>query len=172
MACAGTDTQKLMGLLEMMFGDLNIEDLEPEQFECSSTKALCQEAAKAEEASVATKHGPIPLDAITHVMVISTPIPIEFGIPKASIPETENIKMPSAKSPAKRVTHFYYGCRVCSHRSQNKVSMMTHTRRCLHIKLVCKVCKKEYESSEGIDNHIDEMHKGYNDPTGTEMLSE
>ena len=157
----------------MMFADLDIKDLEPEQFESSSTKALRQEAAKAEEASVATEHGPIPSDAVTHVMVISTPIPIEFGIPKASIPETENIKMPSAKNPAKRETHFYYGCRVCSHSSQNKVSMMTHTQRCLRIKLVCKVCKKEYESSEGIENHIGKMHEGYNDPTvstGMKML--
>ena len=165
-----------MDLLEMMFGDLDMEDQDPEQFESSATKALRQEATKAEEASVVTEHGPIPSDAITHVMVISTPIPIEFGIPEASIPETENIKMPSAKNPAKKVTWFYYSCRVCSHSSQNKASMMTHTRRCLHIKLVCKVCKKEYESSEGIENHIDEMHKGYNDPvvskTGTEMMSE
>ena len=162
-----------MDLLEMMFGDLNIEDLEPELFETSITKALHWEATKV-EASVAAEHGPVPPDAITHVMVISTPIPIEFGIPKASILETKNIKMPSAKNPAKKVTCFHYGCRVCSHSSQNKASMMTHTRRCLHIKLVCKVCKKEYESSEGIENHIGKMHKGYNDPVvsvGTEMLS-
>ena len=164
-----------MDLLEMMFGDLDIEDLEPEQFEYSSTKALHQEAAKAEEASVAAEHSPIPLDAVTHVMVISTPISIEFGIPKASIPKTKNIKMPSAKNPAKKVTRFYYGCGVCSHSFQNKASKMAHTRRCLHIKLVCKVCKKEYESSEGIENHIGKMHKGYNDPAvlaRTEMLSE
>ena len=157
-----------------MFGDLDIEDLEPEQFESSSTQALHQEAAKAEEASVATEHGPIPSDAVTCVMVNSTPIPIEFGIPEASISETENIKMPSTKNPAKWVTCFYYSCRVCSHSSQNKVSMMTHTRRCLCIKLVCKVCKKEYESSEGIKNHIGEMHEGYNGPAvsaGTKMLS-
>ena len=163
-----------MDLLETMFGDLDNEDLEPEQFESSSTKALHQEATKAEEASVAAEHSPIPLDAITCVMVISTPIPIEFGIPKASIPETKNIKMPSPKNQAKKVTCFYYGCRVCLHTSQNKASMMTHTQRCLHIKLVCKVCRKEYESSEGIENHMDKMHKGYNDPTvsaRTEMMS-
>ena len=174
-ACTGTDTQKLMDLLETMFGDLDNEDLEPEQFESSSTKALHQEAAKAEEASVATVHGPISSDAVTHIMVISTPILIEFGIPEASIPETKNIKMPSAKNPAKRVTCFYYGCRVCSHSSQNKVSMMTHTQRCLHIKLVCKICKKENESLEGIKNHIGKMHKGNNDlavSAGTEMLSD
>ena len=149
-----------MDLLKTIFGDLDIKDLEPKQFESSSTKALHQEAAKAEEASVAAEHGPIPSDAVICVIVISTPIPIEFGIPEASIPETKNIKMPSAKNPAKRVTHSYYGCRVCSHSSQNKVSMMTHTQRCLRIKLVSKVYKKEYKSSEGIENHIGEMHKG------------
>ena len=88
----------------MMFGDLDIEDQDPEQFKSSTTKAFHQEATKAEEASVAAEHGPILSDAITRVMVISTPIPIEFGIPEASIPETENIKMPSAKNPAKKVT--------------------------------------------------------------------
>ena len=108
-----------MDLLETMFGDLDIEDLEPEQFESSTTKALHQEATKVEEAFVAAEHGPISSDAITHVMVISTPIPIEFCIPKASIPKTENIKMPSTKNPAKKVTCFYYGCRVYSHSSQN-----------------------------------------------------
>ena len=51
-----------------------------------------------------TEHGPILTDKITHVMVISTPVPIEFGIPKASLPETEYIKMPSTKNPAKKVT--------------------------------------------------------------------
>ena len=54
--------------------------------------------------------------------------------------------------------------------------MMTHTRRCLLIKLVCKVCKKEYESSEEVGNHISEMHKDYDDPdvteTETKMVSE
>ena len=59
-----------------MFGDLDLKDLEPEQFESSSTKAFRQEATKAEEASVAAEHGPIPSDAVTRVMVISTPIPI------------------------------------------------------------------------------------------------
>ena len=63
-----------------MFGDLDIEDLELEQFESETTKALCREAAKAEKASVTSEHGLIPSDEITHVMVISTPAPIEFRI--------------------------------------------------------------------------------------------
>ena len=38
------------------------------------------------------KHSPIPTDGITHITITSVPIPIEFGIPEASLPETENIK--------------------------------------------------------------------------------
>ena len=45
-ACADTNTQRLIDLLQPMFGDLNID----------TTKALCQEVAKAEEASVMAEH--------------------------------------------------------------------------------------------------------------------
>ena len=103
-ACDGTNTQKLIDLLETMFGDLNIKDLELEQLKFNTTNALCREASKAEEASVMAEHGPILTDKITCVMVIPTPVPIEFGIPEASLPETENIKMPSTKNPAKKGT--------------------------------------------------------------------
>ena len=145
-----------------MFGEVDTEDVDPEQFECESTRTLCQEAAIAEKASIAPEHGPILADAITWVIVVSTPIPMEFGIPEVSVPESESVKVPSTKNPAKKA--FYYSCRVCSHSSQNKMSMMTHTPHCLRIKLVCKMCKKEYESSEGMENHITETHEGYNDP--------
>ena len=102
------------------------------------------------------------------MVITSVPIPIEFGIPEASLPETENVKMPSTKNPAKKVTRFYYSCKVCSHSSQNKSSMMTHTRRCLQIKLICNICKKEYESAEGTENHINDVHEGHCDPAATE----
>ena len=145
--------------------EVNTEDSDPEQFESESISTLCQEAAKAEEASAIAEHGPIPTDVITWVIVVSTFIPIEFGIPEASIPETENVKVPSTKNPAKKVKCFYYSCQICSYSSQNKTNMMTHTHHCLHIKLVCKICKKEYESTEGMENHITETHEGYNNPT-------
>ena len=38
--------------------------------------------------------------------------------------------------------------------------MMTHICRCINIKLVCRKCGKEYDSSEYIEKHIDEMHGG------------
>ena len=150
--------QKLVDLLETMFGDLDLEDIDPEQLETDAIKALHQKATEAEEAAILAEHGPIPADKITCITITSVPIPIEFGIPEASLPKTENIKMPSTKDPAKKVTHFYYCCRVCSHSLHNKSSMMTHTRRCLCIKSVCNICKKEYESAKGAKNHINDVH--------------
>ena len=75
---AGSNTQKLIDLLESMFRDTDIEDLDPENLETSKVKDLRQTAAQAEEASVSKEHGPIPSDGITRVTVRSTPVP--FGI--------------------------------------------------------------------------------------------
>ena len=61
-ACMGTNTQKLIDLLETMFGDLDPEDVDPEQLKSETTKALRQEAAKAEEAAVTATHGQILAD--------------------------------------------------------------------------------------------------------------
>ena len=114
-----------------MFGDLDLEDVNLEQLETEATQVLQEEARKSEETSVAAEHGPILADKITRVIVTSIPIPIEIGIPEKSLPETENVKVPSFKNPVKKVTRFYYNCRFCSHSSQIKPSMMMHTRRCL-----------------------------------------
>ena len=145
-------------MLESIFGEIDEEDLDPQQLESKETTAQHREAARAEEASVSKEHRAIPEDRITHVIVWSMPVPIDYGIPIISIPESENLKVPSAANPAKKVSHFYYNCKHCSKSSQNKTSMMTHTRRC--IKLVCGGCEKKYFSSEAMDRHIKEAHKG------------
>ena len=131
-----------MDLFETLFGEL--EDIDPEQLEIETTKTLRQQATEAKEAAMKAKHGPLPTDGVTRITITSVPIPIEFGIPEANLPETENITAPSTKNPTNKVTRFYYHCQLCSHNSQNKSGMMTHTR-CLQIKLVCKLCHKEYE---------------------------
>ena len=123
MACAGTNTQHLIDLLKTMFGDMDLEDIDISELESETTEELHQEAAKAEEVSVASEHGSILTD--------------EFGIPPESILEMENIKETSTKNPAKKITHFYYTCHTCGHSAQNKPSMKTHTRTCLSIKLGC-----------------------------------
>ena len=147
-------------MLENMFGDFDLDDLDPQQLETDATKNLHQEAGQAEEASVSKEHGAIPKDKITHIVVRTTPVPIECGIPTISIPESKNVKLPSAMNPAKKITRFYYDCKHCTKSAQNKPSMMTHTRRCLNIKLICGGCGKEYDSSDAIEKHINEVHNG------------
>ena len=138
--------QKFINLLEMMFGDLDIEDIDISELETKATKGLCKEAEMAETASVVAETGAIPKDKITRVCITSLPVPHEFGIPPDSLPKTENVKERSTKNPAKKVTKFYYACHFCPHSSQNKSSMMMHTRRCMNIKLMCVICNKAYDS--------------------------
>ena len=143
-ACAGTDTQKFIDLMETMFGDLDIEDIDISELESGATKELHKEAEAAETSSKTMEVGTIP--KVTRVPITSLPVPHKFGIPSESLPKTENVKERSVENPAKKITKFYYACRFCPHSSQNKASMMTHTRRCLNIKLVCVICNKEYDS--------------------------
>ena len=143
-----------------MFRDLDLEDLDPEELETTAMKDLCQAVAQAEEASVSKEHGPIPADKVTHVVVRTTLVPIEFGIPEISVPESENVKIPSIANLAKKISRFYYNCKHCTKSSQNKVSMMMHTRRCINIKLVCSGCGKEYNSANYMEKHINEAHGG------------
>ena len=151
-ACTGTNTQKLIDLLETMFGEMDIEDIDLSEMEMETTPDLRKEAEVAEAVSTAAETEATSKDKITRVYVTSLPVPLEFGIPSQNLPETESIKERSTKNSAKKVTKFYFTCHLCPHSSQNKVSMMTHTRRCLNIKLICVVCNKAYDSSEYIEN--------------------
>ena len=143
-----------------MFGNLDLEDLDPEELETTATKNLHQAATQAEEASVSQEHGPIPADKITRVEVRTTLVPIEFRIPEISVPESENVKIPSVANLAKKISRFYYNCKHCTKSSQNKVSMMMHIRQCINIKLVCGGCSKEYDLANYMEKHINEAHGG------------
>ena len=143
-----------------MFRDLDPKEVDPEQLESKTTKTLKQEAAKAEEMAAIVIHGPILANQITRVPITLASLPAEFGIPPESLPETESVKEVSSKNPTKRVTKFYCTCKICQHSSQNKVSMLTRTRRCLKIKLFCQICNKEYKSVDYAEKHINEAHEG------------
>ena len=147
-------------MLESMFQDFDLDDLDPQQLETDATKNLCQKAGQAEEGSVSKEHGAIPKDKITCIVVRTTPVPIKCGIPAISIPESENVKIPSAMNPAKKITQFYYNCKHCTKSAQNKPSMMTHMHHCLNIKLICGGCGKEYDSSDATQKHINKVHNG------------
>ena len=163
-ALVGTNTQKFINLLEDMFGDLDLEDLSLEELETTVVKDLHQAVAQAEEASVSKEYGPIPVDKVTRIEVRTTPVHIEFGIPEMSVPESENVRIPSVANPVKKISRFFYNCKHCTKSSQNKVSMMTHTHQCINIKLVCGGCRKEYDSADYMEKHINEAHRGDVDP--------
>ena len=102
MACAGSNIQKCIDLLEMMFRDLDIDDIDIPELETETTKNLCKEAEMAETASVVAETGAILKDKITRVYITSLPVPHEFGIPPDSLPETENVKERSIKNLPKK----------------------------------------------------------------------
>ena len=122
LACVCINIQCLIDLLETMFWDMTLEDIDITELESEATKELHQEAAKAEGASVAIEHGPIPTDTIMWVFITSILIPIEFRIPPKSIPETENIKEKFTKNPAKKITHFYYTCHMWPFSSKQAIN--------------------------------------------------
>ena len=152
----------------MMFGDLDIDDIDISELETKTTKGLCKEAEMAETASVVAETGAIPKDKITRVYITSLPVPHKFGILPDSLPETENVKERSTK----KVTKFYYACPFCPHSLQNKPSMMTHTHKCMNIKLMCIICNKAYDSSDYIEKHINEVHDGHCTPEAISMTAE
>ena len=101
-ACAGTNTQNLIDLLETMFGDQDEPNLEG--LESETMKEMQKEATAAEKADIAATEGPIPSGSITHMVITSLLVPLEFGLQSKMCPETESVKEPSKKDPSKRVT--------------------------------------------------------------------
>ena len=155
-----------------MFGHLDIDDVNISELETKTTKDLHKEAEAAEVASIIAETGAIPKDKIMKVYVTSLPVPHEFGIPVDSLPKTKNVKERSTKNPSKKVTKFYYACQFCPHSSQNKPSMMMHSRKCMNIKLVCVICDKAYNSTEYIEKHINEVHEGQCTPEAISMATD
>ena len=148
-ACAGTNTQQLIDLLETMFSDLDEPDLK--ELETEMMKQMRAQAALTEEADIVSAEGAISKGCITKIMVTSLPVPLEFGLEPEMQPETDPVREVSKKDPTKKVTKFYYACCKCTHFSQNKSSMFTHAHHCFNIKLICPVCEKEFESHDGIE---------------------
>ena len=73
-ACAGTDMQKLIDLLETMFGEMDIEDIDLSEMETETTRDLRKEAEAAEAASTAVETGAISKDKTMRVYVTSLPV--------------------------------------------------------------------------------------------------
>ena len=142
----------------MMFGDLDEPDLK--ELETKTMKQMRAQAALAEEADIVSVEGAISKGGITKIMVTSLLVPLEFGLKPEMQPETDPVREISKKDPTKKVTKFYYVYCKYTHSSQNKSSMFTHACHCFNIKLICPVCKKEFESHNGIEKHINKKHNG------------
>ena len=101
-ACTSMNTQKLIDLLETMFGDMDMDDINISKLEAETTQNLHKEAETAEAASITTETRAISKDKIMRVYITSLPVPPEFGIPPQSLPEMENVKERSVKKPCQK----------------------------------------------------------------------
>ena len=153
LACAGTDTQHLIDMLESMFGDG--PKVDPEDLDTKGVKEIQAEAEKAEK-EAAEQVGVSPGTG-KNVIVTSLSITPKHGINIELIPELVTVRKWSV-SKNKKVDKLYYKYKICELESQNCGSMLTHTRKCLKILLVCGVCNKPYQSLNYIENHIEKVH--------------
>ena len=99
-ACAGTNTQQLIDLLEMMFGDLdepNLEELETERM-----KQMRAQAALAEEADIISVEGAISKGGITKIVVTNLPVPQNLvSNQKCSLKQIQSGKLTKRIPPRK-----------------------------------------------------------------------
>ena len=141
-------------MLESMFGDG--PDVDPEEVDMEAMKEMLAEAEKAEK-EAATEKG-VMSGTAKRVVVTSLPIAPKHSIDIELIPELVTVLEWSA-CKNKKVDKLYYKCKICEHESQNHASMLTHTRRCLEIFLICGICNKSYRSVDYIKNYIEKDHK-------------
>ena len=119
MTCAGTDTQKLINMLESMFGDGPEVDLEG--LDTDAVKKMREEAEQAEAKKVGKE-----TISNKNLVITKLPLTLEYGIHSNCIPELVSVSEWCDKKKEK-VNKFYYHCHVCQHELQNCSSMLTHT---------------------------------------------
>ena len=118
----------------------------------------CVEVEK-EETKAGEASGLInPSGSTTKVYTDQLPIPHDLGVPSDYLPHWESVKKEGAKGGQKSVS--IYVCLFCNHRSQNRTSTITHTRRHLNVILGCRLCPFTSESTGPLENHIKEAHGG------------
>ena len=146
-------------MLEAMFGDdpeIVIKDLDTETVQ--EMRAEAQQA----EAGVAKKQG--KPSAFNKTLVITKlPLVPEYEIDPDFWPELVQVREWCDKKQDK-VDKLYYQCHICKHELQNRASMLTHTRRCMKIFLVCGIYTKSYFSISSIAEHAEKHHDNELDP--------
>ena len=159
LSCAETDTQKLIDILELMFGDgpeVDLEDLDTD-----TVQKMHVEAHKAKEAAAQG----VGKESVSHksLIIIKLPLAPEHGIDPDYWPGLVMVREWCNKKKEK-VDKLYYQCQVCKHELQNRASMLTHTRMCLKIFLVCGICGKSYLSISSIEEHAEKIHDNQLNP--------
>ena len=129
-------------MLEAMFGER--PEIDPKELNSDTIKKMWDKARKAKEEAAEKEGRPAVTDKT--VMVSKLPIGPELGINPDFLPDLVNVhEWSKSKGKGKKVDKIYYQYTVCQHESQNRASMLTHTRKCLRIFLQCKICGKLYQ---------------------------
>ena len=153
-------------MLEAMFGDgpeVDIKDLDTE------TVQDMQAEAQRAKAGVAKKQGK-PSVFNKSLVITKLPLVPEYRIDPDFWPELVQASDWCDKKQDK-VDKLHYQCHICKHESQNRGSMLTHTRRCMKIFLVCGICNKLYFSISGIAEHAEKHHDNELNPRAKEQTS-
>ena len=167
--CAGLDAQVLIDMFCELFGEVDLEDADPKKFESESmsakrkaAEALSEDAEGPPEGATATASPSTSKGAPGWHIKYPTaiPIPKSLGIPDEYIPKKMTVDEPSSRADGQNVMKTYYCCLFCSHKSQNKPSELTHTRRHLNIRLGCKLCNYSSDSTPPLQAHIINTHGG------------
>ena len=158
-SCVGTDTQKLINMLESMFGDGPEVDLE--DVDTNAVKKMREEAMQAGVAAAKKVRKETILNK--NLVITKLPLTLEYGIHPNYILELVSVHE-WCDEKKEKVDKFYYHCHVCQHESQNRSSMLTHIRRCLKIFLVCGACGKNFLSVSSLEEHAGKVHSGDLEP--------
>ena len=154
-ALSGTNTQRVIDLLEELFGDPPKEtDLEELDLPPLKHQRSAATAVEASDAVVKQEHD--PSKHVRYVRVLDSSTPVGFGIQPDLVPQVTDILV--IEPDGTESTKVYYQCKVCPHKGQNHASLMNHTRNCLNIMLQYPYCNYSAVSAKAVNGHIVKEH--------------
>ena len=155
-ALAGTDTQVLIDMLSEMFGEPTT--MEPEELDSASVKRQRTSAMEEEEKLAEASGERDPSKGPTTIYPTGPKVPTDYGIESAFLPRSVAIK--EADAHGDLVIKTYYQCVACPYKIQNKISVITHTRRDhLNIKIGCRFCSHTTDAAKSMEKHFSVAHK-------------
>ena len=155
---AGADMSYLWDMCSELFREIEEDELVPGQFNSPPAKKLQVEVEK-EETKIGEATGVInPSGSTTKVYTDQLLIPRDLGVPSNYLPHWESVKKEGAKGGHKTIS--CYCCLFCDHKSQNRISTITHTCHHLNVVVACCLCPFTSESTGPLENHIKGVHGG------------